>query len=84
MYRKLPSLEECPEGTRVKVFNARVYRDDKSTPLSITMQLGTVVRRYGYWNWNHRWTYPDMVDVLFDSDPVVSRGHFTDGVEVQS
>lgn len=69
-------------GTRVKVFNTRVYVDDVQTPLTQTMQEATVVRWYGQRNWDGRWVYPSMIDVRFDNDPRVSHGHFTDHIEV--
>jgi hypothetical protein len=34
-------------GTRLKVFNSRVYQNDVDTPLSMTMQWATVVHWYG-------------------------------------
>lgn len=71
-------------GTRVKVFNTRVYRDDVTTPLSMTMQPATVIAWYGRRSWHEEWIYPSMIDVQFDSDPRVSHGHFTEFVEVLS
>ena len=75
------------EGSRVLVFDHLLFRDDKSTPLSVTMRPATVLRRYGYrteWRNAHgesvRWTYPDCIDVVFDHG-VESRGHFTESVE---
>ena len=47
--------------------------DDKTTPLSLTMQPGTVVNR----RIEERYGRP-LADVLFDSDPRVSKGHFVD------
>lgn len=85
-------------GDRVRVFNSRVYKDDKSTPLSVTMQLATVLCRYGKKYIHHFnqviddygytigepdvWIYPDLVDVKFDNDERISHGHFTNQIEV--
>ena len=75
-------------GDRVKVFNGNVYIDDITTPLSITIQWATVIQRYGkksgyYFDDNDVKTtcrYPDVIDVLFDGEELVSHGHFTNGV----
>lgn len=75
-------------GTRVRVFDTSLYRDDKSTPPEITMRLATVVCWRG-----HKsdaidqpgvfWTYDNLVDVRFDHRPdLVSRSHFAYWVEV--
>jgi hypothetical protein len=73
-------------GSRVLAFDSRLYRDDVSTPSAVTIMLATVVRRYG--KMRLRLTedcilgpYPDLVDLLFDHNPRVSHGHFTDGIE---
>ena len=34
-------------GDRILVFDHRLFKDDVSTPLSVTMQPATIVRRYG-------------------------------------
>jgi hypothetical protein len=72
-------------GDRCVVFDSRLFVDDKTTPLSVTLRPATVLRRYsaqridfdrgGYLN---EWV--DLVDVAFDHSSVVSRGHFTTGV----
>jgi hypothetical protein len=60
-------------GTRVKVFDHRLYKDDKTTPLSITMQPATVLKRYKYPGYPHE----DVVDVEFDYRlGEVSKAHF--------
>lgn len=73
-------------GDKVLVFDNRLYKDDRATPLSTTMKLATVIRRYGY---RFRevlcgelvdWKYPDCLDVVFDHDGRTSHGHFTDSV----
>lgn len=84
-------------GDRVKVFDARLFENDRDTPLSYTMQPATVVCRYGFktvyrgdvvyddagrkFGEEQVWLYPDMVDVVFDRDGFESHGHFTTGVE---
>jgi hypothetical protein len=84
-------------GTRVNVFDPRLFVDDVTTPPSHTMQPATVLRRYGKKVISHSnvayddhggsygepdvWTYPDLVDVVFDHDGRESNGHFTRGVE---
>jgi hypothetical protein len=66
-------------GTRVKVFDHRLFVDDKSTPLSVTMKPATVVCWYGYESRFGR--YSDLIDVVFDHRPdEVSHRHFSDGV----
>ncbi len=85
-------------GARVKVFDSSLFKDDISTPLSMTMQPATVLRRYGMKSISHAnvsygdygevygkpdvWLYPDLVDVRFDYDGRESKGHFTKGVEL--
>jgi hypothetical protein len=63
-------------GTRLKVFNSRVYQNDVDTPLSMTMQWATVVHWYGEETRFGR--YPSLIDVVFDGETRVSSGHFTD------
>lgn len=65
-------------GSRVMVFDHRLFVDDRSTPLTVTMQPATVTCRYGFESRFGR--YPDCIDVVFDHDGQESRGHFTDGV----
>jgi len=66
------------QGSRVLVFDPRLFKDDKTTPFSITMKPATVVFRYGYVSQYWGWKYDDVVDVVFDHDPHrISRGHFT-------
>jgi hypothetical protein len=74
-------MDEIMPGARVKVFDNRIYIDDKTTPLSFTMRDATVVCRYG--ERVRDWIYEDLVDVVFDHRPnEVSKGHFTWGIEV--
>lgn len=61
-------------GMRVSVFDHRLYRDDVSTPLTVTMQPATVLRRY-------RKQGAELVDVRFDRDGRESKGHFVDFVK---
>lgn len=76
------------EGTRVLVFDNRLYKNDLVTPLTMTMKEATVVCRYGrpitkYSDDLTLGPYPDLVDVVFDHRPnEISKGHFTNGVEV--
>src|SRR5260221_7047258 len=61
-------------GDRVMVFDSRAYKDDISTPLSITMKPATIVSRYGKVKANDRLglilgPYPDLIDVIFDCRP---------------
>jgi len=60
-------------GARCLAFNHRIYVEDKTTPLSMTMQPGTVVNRRIEERYGRL-----LADVLFDSDPRVSKGHFVD------
>ena len=87
-------------GDRIFVFDNFLYKDDIQTPLSFTMRSATIVRRYGthrawrglrslarqnlYPGFYDTWKYPDMVDVIFDHRPGISRGHFTSGVKSMS
>jgi len=70
-------------GTRVKVFDWRLYEDDISTPLTLTMRDATVVQWYGMRSPYSGMIYPDLIDVEFDYKPgEVSHGHFSSAVEV--
>lgn len=74
-------------GCRVKVFDGRLFRNDRITPLSFTVRPATVVARYGTRTKGSMddppRTYPDLIDVLFDHRPEsVSKGHFTSGAKV--
>lgn len=70
-------------GTRVKVFDHLLFKDDFSTPISVTVRPATVIRRYEYISPFGLGNYPDVVDVIFDHRPnKVSRAHFTEYVEV--
>ena len=62
-------------GDRVRVFDARLFVDDRKTPLSVTMQVGTI---------KHLWTTDDgqpVADVRLDRDGRLSRGHFNWAIE---
>ena len=76
-------------GTRVMVFDAKLFIDDIKTPLSMTVQPATVIKRYGVVSeWMEKEygreaaRYPDLVDVIFDHDGRESRGHFTNGIQI--
>jgi len=71
------------EGDRVLMFDGSLYVDDVKTPLYVTMKAATVIRHYGRkkipgcdWSWDE----PSLIDVRFDHDGRLSRGHFTGGV----
>ena len=58
------------------VFDASLFKDDRTTPLSMTMKPATVICWYGYRD-KQFGIYGNMVDVLFDHRPErVSKGHF--------
>ena len=72
-------------GTRVMVFDPRLFEDDVSTPLSHTVRPATVKRWYGKLRCRSRCgiVARNLVDVEFDYRPgEVSPGHFADHVEV--
>lgn len=74
-------------GTRVKVFDHRRFRDDLTTPLSLTMRDGTVLAWYGrplkvYSEDLSLGPYESLIDVLFDGDASPAHGHFTDFAEL--
>ncbi len=65
------------KGSRVKVFDHRLYEDDISTPLSVTMKPATVVKRHIYGHYKR-----DVIDVIFDHKPTeISQCHFTHTAE---
>ncbi len=78
---------EIMPGMKVLVFDWSLYKDDVTTPLSITMKPATVIRRYGMKypaipriDWPEM-DYSDLVDVIFDHRPErESKAHFTNGV----
>ena len=62
---------------RVMVFDHRLFRNDRDTPISVTVKPATVLRVYRTAD-----RYADLVmDVRFDNDGRESKGHFVDGVE---
>ena len=70
------AIELWPDD-RVMVFDNRLWKNDFDTPLSVTLQPATILRRYGMVS-ALGWNYPDLVDVRFDHDGRESRCHFTD------
>jgi hypothetical protein len=67
-------------GTRVLVFDSRLYVDDKKTPINETLNMATVLCWYGTFR-NHR--YKSLIDVEFDHQPgQISHGHITTAVRV--
>ncbi len=71
-------------GDRVRIFDWRLFKNDKDTPVSFTVRPATVLRWYG-----RRasktiggYPYPSLIDVVFDHRPnEVSHGHFTNIIE---
>lgn len=67
-------------GDRVIVFDHTIFKDDKTTPLSMTLKPATIIRRYGqkcYYPVSEvTYIYPDLIDVDFDHRGE-SKGHFT-------
>lgn len=72
-------------GTTVKVFDPRLYKDDRSTPLSTTIKLATVLRWYGKQSTYSGQTvsYPSLIDVQFWHDGRESKAHFADEIYVE-
>lgn len=74
-------MKQIMPGSRVKVFDHRLFIDDVRTPLGYTMRKATVISRYGCEGTFGR--YPDLIDVRFDYRPdEISHGHFTEMVEM--
>jgi len=61
-------------GTRVFISDHRLYKDDISTPLAVTMQPAVIVKSY-------RKGGSDLVDVKFDRDGMISKFHFANGIK---
>jgi hypothetical protein len=87
--RKFDELADIglPLGTRVIVFDSRLYKDDVTTPSAQTRQPATVLRHYGeplqhYSKDLHLGPYESLIDVQFDHDGRISKGHFTWGIEL--
>ena len=77
-------MPEIMPGDLVIAFDSRLFKDDVSTPLSYTKGIAKVIRRYGYRStYNPDWIYPDLVDLLFDHNPNISHGHFTETVTLK-
>lgn len=66
----------------MKVFDHRLYIDDISTPLSITMKKATVIRVYQVdKDTGYRYSSP-VGDVKFDYRPnEISKRHFINSME---
>lgn len=69
-------------GTRVKVFDSRLCKDDVSTPIEVTIKSATVVSWYGKKSQRFG-IYPSLIDVQFDHDLRVSKGHFANPIYVE-
>lgn len=57
-------------GDRCIAFNCRLYKNDKDTPLSMTMCKGVITELFED---DYR---RELATILFDCDPRPSRGHF--------
>jgi hypothetical protein len=71
-------------GTKVLVFDSRLFVDDIRTPLKTTMQEATVLRWYGK-RPGRMITgppYDSLIDIRFHRDQRISRGHFTASAKV--
>lgn len=62
-------------GCRVLVFDSRRFVNDVATPLSVTLRPATVIRRYKRRSFGGR-GMDDLVDVRYDGEDRISRGHF--------
>lgn len=69
-------------GTRVMVFDSRLFKNDKDTPLSFTIRPGTVTKWYGYES-ERFGKYPSLIDVKFDHREEISRAHFANEIYVK-
>lgn len=77
------SMDKIVPGVRVKVFDHRLFKNDRSTPLSETMKPAVVVRIYDYVSRFGLGMYPNVADVVFDYRPnEVSKAHFTEFIEI--
>lgn len=67
-------------GTIVRVFDTRLYKNDKETPPSVTIKLATVKRWYGKKSTysGQTVTYPSLIDIEFWHSGRESKGHFAD------
>jgi hypothetical protein len=88
-------LGELPfeAGMRCLVFDPSLYIDDVKTPLSVTMKLATVLRRYFYeesevmqrlfgpFKPRKKNFYDEVIDVRFDYNGKESKAHFVWAVE---
>jgi len=77
-------------GARVLAFDNLLFKNDIDTPLSVTIKPATVIRRYEYLS-SHLVFFPDCIDLRFDhkrishlrgEEKYISRGHFTEGIDV--
>ena len=67
-------------GDRVLVFDPQFYKDDRTTPPAGTFQPATVKCHYKHKS-RYDGKYESLIDVVFDHDGRLSRGHFTWGVK---
>jgi len=73
-------------GTRVLAFDNRLFKNDITTPLSMTMREATVVKWYGQLEEQYidftLGPYESLVDLIFDGETKICKSKFTDGLEV--
>ena len=71
-------MEEIKKGSRIKLFDFRLFIDDKTTPPSMTFKPATVIKRHP--NAHHE--EDTLVDVKFDHRPdEISKCHFIWGIQ---
>ena len=70
---------DIKKGSRVKVFDHRLYDNDITTPLDVTMKEATVVKVYQE---TKRYKFSRLVaDVIFDYRPnEISKAHFVNQI----
>lgn len=67
-------------GDRVTVFDPTLWKNDRDTPPNKAFKLATVVCYYGFKSEQYG-NYPSLIDVVFDHDGRLSKGHFTSTVK---
>jgi hypothetical protein len=85
-FEKIISPQVLP-GTRVLVYDSKLFKNDIKTPSKTLYKPATVVCRYGKLKHDYGdfalGPYEDLVDVLFDHRPErISHGHFTYGIQL--
>lgn len=73
-------IEDIKKGMRFKIFDHRLFIDDKKTPLNITMKPATIEAVH----LKHSNLTEDAVDVIFDHRPnEISKAHFAWGITLK-